>query len=343
MPPSCGRQQPMPIWPPPAVACYEHAALRGARLPARVAIASHGDSARMHNLRGITAFSLLAVNSVVMCSILFVIALLRLLPTQRWLASVRHAMHATVDVWVANNRGILRQLGCTRFQITSSSSTQRNRWYLVLSNHQCWADILVLQCGLLDALPVLKFFMKRVLIWVPFIGLACKALDFPFLYRHSRAALERNPELRHQDLEATRRACAHFRDTPTAVLNFTEGTRFSAAKRTEQASPYQYLLRPKAGGFAFVLGALGDQIDQVLDVTIVYAGGAPTFWQFLCGRCAHVDVHVEAMPVPAELLIGDYIADERYRAAIGSWLADCWSRKDAFIAAHTPAGSGIRN
>jgi 1-acyl-sn-glycerol-3-phosphate acyltransferase len=294
----------------------------------------------MHVLRGSAAFLLLAVNSALLCTCLYAIALLRLWPSPALLARVRRWMHATVDAWVAGNRHILRGLGVTRIAITGTGTTRRDRWYLLLCNHQCWADILVLQCGLLESVPVLKFFMKRVLVWVPFIGLACWALDFPFLYRHARAALERHPHLRAQDLEATRRACAHFRDTPTAILNFTEGTRFTPAKRAAQASPYRHLLKPKAGGFAFVLDALGDRIDEVLDVTIAYAGGAPTFWQFLCGRGPRVDVHVDVLRVPRELAGGDYAGDERYRAAVGRWLADRWQRKDMRLAAGADPAAG---
>ncbi len=77
-------------------------------------------------------------------------------------------------------------------------------WYLVVSNHQSWVDILVLQAVFNRRIPFLKFFLKQQLIWVPFLGLAWWALDFPFMRRHSAAYLEKHPEERGKDLEATR-------------------------------------------------------------------------------------------------------------------------------------------
>ena len=67
-------------------------------------------------------------------------------------------------------------------------------------------------------------------------------------------------------------------------MNFVEGTRFTAAKHAQQQSPYQHLLRPKAAGIAFVLGAMGGQLRSILNVTVVYPGGARELWDFLCGR-----------------------------------------------------------
>ena len=48
----------------------------------------------------------------------------------------------------------------------------RQEWYLMTSNHQSWADILVLQKVTNRRVPSLKFFLKQELIWVPLLGLA---------------------------------------------------------------------------------------------------------------------------------------------------------------------------
>ncbi|MCE6984794.1 acyltransferase, partial [Pseudomonas frederiksbergensis] len=80
---------------------------------------------------------------------------------------------------------------------------------------------------------------------------------------------------------------AKFRGKPTAIFNFAEGTRFTQAKHRQQQSPFKHLLKPKAGGVAFVLAALGEQLDALLDVTIVYPGDkAPGFWDLLSGNLA---------------------------------------------------------
>ncbi len=62
-------------------------------------------------------------------------------------------------------------------------SLHQRGWYLVSSNHQSWVDILVLQRIFHGRIPFLKFFLKQELIWVPVIGLAWWALDFPFMKR----------------------------------------------------------------------------------------------------------------------------------------------------------------
>jgi 1-acyl-sn-glycerol-3-phosphate acyltransferase len=163
------------------------------------------------------------------------------------------------------------------------------------------------------------------------MGLAWWALGFPFMRRHSDAYLREHPEKRFEDLETSRRACQKFALVPTSVMNFPEGTRFTAQKHAAQRSPYRHLLRPKAGALALSLAVLGEQFRSFLDVTIVYPGGAPTFWQFLCGRVPRIVVRVRRLEVPPELLGGDPIADARLRKAVHRWQAARWAEKDALI------------
>ena len=168
-------------------------------------------------------------------------------------------------------------------------------WYLVNCNHQSWADILVLQHLFTRRIPLLKFFLKQQLVWVPVMGLAWWALDFPFMRRHSEEVLNKHPKLRSKDRETTRRACEKFSLIPTSVMNFCEGTRFTQVKHQRQRSPYRHLLKPKAGGIALALNAMGDRFHAVLDVTIVYPDGAPDFWQFLSGRMKRARVRVQTL------------------------------------------------
>jgi 1-acyl-sn-glycerol-3-phosphate acyltransferase len=202
---------------------------------------------------------------------------------------------------------------------------------MVNCNHQSWVDILVLQRLLNRRIPMLKFFLKQQLIWVPVIGLAWWALDFPFMRRHSHAYLKRHPEKRFEDIETTRRACEKFALVPTSVMNFAEGTRFTKAKHKAQQSPYRHLLKPKAGALALALGALGDRFDSLLDVTIVYPEGAPTFWHFLRGDLRRVIVRARSVPIPAGFRQGDYTRDSAYRMAFQAWLQAIWQEKDAQI------------
>lgn len=154
------------------------------------------------------------------------------------------------ESWIWCNRMMVRILKID-FDIRGVDGLKHNDWYLLGSNHQSWNDVFMLQVALNRRIPFPRFFLKKNLIWVPLLGLAWWALEMPFMKRHSRKEIEANPTLRADDLEATRKACAKLHDYPATVINFLEGTRFTRAKHAQQLSPYQHLLKPKAGGLAF--------------------------------------------------------------------------------------------
>ena len=280
------------------------------------------------HLRGASTLTLYLLNTVFWCSLLFPVAFLKLiLPLAGWRRICNRVLHAIATAWVGCNNVNQRLVGRVRCRLAEFPDLQRRGWYLVLANHQSWVDILVLQRIFYRRIPFLTFFLKRELIWVPLLGLAWWALDFPFMKRYSKKLLARKPHLKGRDLETTRRACEKFRQLPVTVMNFVEGTRFTRAKQDRQGSPYRHLLRPKSGGAAFVLSAMGGQLDRVLDVTIAYPPGPKSFWAFLCGRIREVKVSVRALPVGDEL-IGDYFQDPVFRERFQDWLNDLWHEKD---------------
>jgi 1-acyl-sn-glycerol-3-phosphate acyltransferase len=282
-------------------------------------------------LRGSAAFLLLALNTLWWCALLFVFALVKLvLPFAAVRRRVDPVLNAIATAWIAGNSGWMRLTQRTQWDVQGAEGLRREGWYLVNCNHQTWVDIFVLQHVLNRRIPLLKFFLKQQLIYVPVIGLAWWALDFPFMKRHGKAALRRNPRLRDEDKETTRRACAKFALVPTSVMNFAEGTRFTPAKHRAQASPYVNLLKPKAGALAMALDAMGEKFQSLVDATIVYPEGVPTFWQFLCGRVPRVVVRVRELPIPAECR-GDYTADAAFRARFQQWLDGLWQAKDREI------------
>jgi 1-acyl-sn-glycerol-3-phosphate acyltransferase len=146
--------------------------------------------------------------------------------------------------------------------------------------------------------------------------------------RYSRQTLLRHPELQGKDREATRRACEKFRHMPVSVMNFAEGTRFTPAKHDAQHSPFRHLLRPKAGGVAFVLDAMGEALHAILDVTIVYPYGPCTIVDLIAGRVREVRVHVRERPIGRDL-IGSYDEDAAFRGRVKAWMNTLWSEKDA--------------
>lgn len=281
-------------------------------------------------LRLVLAGPLLVLNVTVHALPILALALLKLIPVQAWRARVSAWLVALGESWIAVNNRLMDQLTGTRVEVEYAGSALDQRgWYLVIANHQTWVDIPILQRVMLHRIPFLKFFLKQQLIWVPLLGLVWWALDFPFMRRYSRAELARRPELKGRDLEATRKACERFRQIPVSVMNFVEGTRFTAAKHAAGGAALKHLLPPRAGGVAYVMQAMGDAIDTLVDITIDYPDGAPTMIDLLCGRVRQVRVRVQASPIPAELRSGDYENDAGYRTRFQTWVNALWQAKDA--------------
>jgi 1-acyl-sn-glycerol-3-phosphate acyltransferase len=283
---------------------------------------------------GVIAFLLLAVNTLFWCALLLLVSVVKLvLPFAPVRQRIDPILNAIATAWIACNSGWMALTQRTRWDVQGVDGLKYRGWYLVNCNHQSWVDIFVLQHTLNRRIPLLKFFLKQELIYVPVIGLAWWALDFPFMKRHDRAALRKNPQLRQQDRESTRKSCAKFSLVPTSVMNFAEGTRFTPEKHKAQSSPYKHLLKPKAGALALAMAAMGEQFQSLVDATIVYPEGVPTFWQFLCGRTPRIVLRVRQVAIPPEFSAGDYEGDSEFRGAFHRWLADIWSEKDAQIAA----------
>ena len=290
-------------------------------------------------IRGAAMLLLVIANTLVHGLPLIAIAVVKLALPRRWRPMVSRVLTALAEDWIAVNTLLLRRMQQTRWEVRGLAGLERNGWYLVIANHRSWVDILALQAVLNRRVPLLKFFIKQQLRWVPVLGLAWWALDMPFMKRYSREELERRPELRGVDLATTRRACERFRDLPTSVINFVEGTRFTPEKAARTGSPYAHLLTPRAGGIAFVLGAMGPILHELLDVTIVYPDGSGGFWDLCCGRVPRIVIEVERRPLDAWLSAGDYAGDAAYRRRVQDWLAALWAAKDArLVTLLGPAG-----
>jgi 1-acyl-sn-glycerol-3-phosphate acyltransferase len=284
-------------------------------------------------VRGVLALTAIILNTVFWAIPIYIAILLKLLaPIPAWRARLRRAMIPLAEAWISCNNAILGVLRTTEWSIRGLEGLRRDGRYLINANHQSWADVLVLQRVFNRVVPFLKFFIKQELIWVPLLGLAWWGLEFPFMKRYSSEFLERHPELRGKDLETTAAMCERLGNQPISIMNFLEGTRFSEEKRELQNAPYRYLLRPKAGGIAFVLGAIGGTLDSMLDVTIVYDRNGNSLWDFVCGRVRQVTVVVRERPLPRELVCRDYYEDEDFRDRVQTWVRDLWAEKDSLIA-----------
>ncbi len=279
-------------------------------------------------LRGGLSLLLYGLNTLFWCFPLFIMAAAKaVVPVESWRRLCNRALNVIAEDWIWVNNLNQRLTGNIRWDIQGVEVLKRSEWYLVLANHQSWADILVLQRIFHRKIPFLKFFIKKELFWLPVLGQAWWAMDFPFLKRYTQNFLKKNPHLKGKDLEITRKACLKFKKIPISIMNFVEGTRFTKKKQQRQQSPYSNLLKTKAGGIAFVLGAMGDQIHRVLDVTIIYPEGTRGFWAFLCGNMKEIKVRVRSMPIGPELL-GNYTDDQLFRKKFQNWLNDLWAEKD---------------
>lgn len=235
--------------------------------------------------------------------------------------------------WVGTNQLIFRLLhGLPQAdaygELAIQGGLEPEKSYLLICNHQSWADILVLFNCFHGRVPFLRFFLKQDLIYVPIIGVVCWAMDFPFMTRKSGAA----------DIATTRRACEIYKLDPVTVVNFLEGTRFTAAKHAAKQSPFRHLLRPKAAGLSYTLNAMGEQFAGLIDVTVVYQPTRrPLVWSWLCGEQSRVSVSAEVKPLPAELFSGDYAQDDRFRGAFQSWVNGLWGAKDEALGRLRPS------
>ena len=203
--------------------------------------------------------------------------------------------------------------------------------YLMTCNHQSWVDTTVNQYFGLTRMPLTRFFTKWELIFIPFVGQAFKILGFPMMKRHTKEQIAKNPELKTRDMEEARKACEQLLSQPFTLLNYLEGTRFTPEKHAQQQSPFTNLLKPKAGGLALALSILGDKIDALVDMTIVYPDGAPGYGEFWLGEVPRIAVNMRKIEIPEWVLGGNYEDDAEYRERFQNWVDDLWTEKDQLI------------
>ncbi len=283
-------------------------------------------------LKAAAALLLLTVNTLVWGVPLILVSLFKLvIPLPAVRATIGRVLVWFAENWVGVNTFLFHLFNGKKIEVRGMNEVRPDQWYLVISNHQSWVDIPVLQAVFHRKIPFLKFFLKQQLIWVPVLGTVWWALDFPFMRRYSRAYLQKHPEKKGKDLEITRKACEKFRDFPISIINFVEGTRFTPHKHKTSQSPYRYLLKPKAGGVGFVLGSLGERIKAILLVAIDYQPQVPGFMEYLCGNVDKIIVHVRVVPVPDTLKNRNYITDESYRRTLQDWLNGLWRQQDRLL------------
>ena len=288
----------------------------------------------MNTIKGLTAILFMTLNTAAVWSVLWFWVIQRIWTSGEKLVDLKERMDKIIWWWTGGNRWLLKSLNLIEPEIDWKhiDDVSLDKWYLVISNHQSWTDIILLQSYLYGKIPPLKFFTKQQLIWVPGIGLAMYVLGFPYVKRVSKAQIKANPNLRNADRDNIAEACKGFKNHPTSILNFLEGTRRTSAKQLNQSSDYKNLLKPKIGGIEYVIKDMGDYLHKLIDVTIVYPDGTPTFWQFVKGECRSVKFVVSHHEIPKEVLVDN---DIERRSSLSGWIKTIWMQKDQQISEMT--------
>jgi 1-acyl-sn-glycerol-3-phosphate acyltransferase len=277
--------------------------------------------------------SLILVITTTLCFIpILFIGLIKLFPNKRWQTFCTRCVDAISMVWCDINNLYIDKVQKINWEVTGLDNLKRKDWYLVVANHQSWLDIVILHRLFNRKIPVLKFFIKDQLKWVPLLGFSWWAMGCPFMKRYSKEYLAKKPHKQGKDLISTRKAIDAFKRTPASIMNFIEGTRFTSAKKEQQKSPYNHLLKPKAGGISFIISSMGHQISSLLDVTIIYPDPAHSLWDFLCKRVKTVKINIRLLPIPQKFTSSNLLNDEQIQTDFKNWLNQQWAIKDNLIA-----------
>lgn len=251
-----------------------------------------------------------------------------LLPNGPIRAMWNKVMHALMFSFGRISVLLIRLFNRVDIECAVHGELAKDRWYLIIANHLSYLDIILLIEFATHRIPAPKFFLKKELIWLPFVGLGAWALDMPFMHRYTRAYLEKHPHKKGKDLETTKAYCEKFRTVPTTVINFVEGTRFTTDKHASKQSPYTHLLPPKAGGVSFTLAAMGELFTNVLDISLLYPENTNhPMMAMLSGRMTKIVIDVNVTPVP-ELQQQSTRTESEFRLYFQDWLNSLWKNKD---------------
>ena len=282
-------------------------------------------------LIGILSSLILVTNTLILAVLMIPLGVIKfLIPLKTLRASFTKIIIKIGELWISVNSSWVIYLHKPHIEITGKENLNGDSWFLSTSNHQSAADIFIVQYITNKKIPMLKFFIKYELIYVPVIGICWWALDMPFLKRYTKKQLENNPELHGKDVREMKRALKHYALYPVTVFSFAEGTRFTIKKNLHQKSPFKNLLKPKEGGLATAL-SLVNEIDSLIDFTIKFDTKKRSFWDYLCGRMNSVKVIIREIKIPAKFLNIDLLENKILRSEFKDWLHDIWNEKDTLI------------
>ena len=282
------------------------------------------------NLKGVIHFIFIIIELTVGFTTITIANLPRPFVSQKLKISLARMSNHISDWTILGFKVIMNFFHNNKMEVIYEDTFDRNDWCLGLANHQSWADILLILSASNYMMPNIRFFMKKELSWIPFIYLANKNLNMPFVNRHSKKQIIKNPNLRLQDYENTIKSCKRLKRAPSTIFSYAEGTRFTPEKHKDQNSSYKNLLEPKIGGLATALSALPES-KYLIDFTLVYKTDRRSAWAFLKGDMADVKILVKKYKIPESLKNKSYLDDNEYRIEFKNWIEDIWSQKDKSI------------
>lgn len=279
----------------------------------------------------ITIMTLILITSICFIPV-FLLGLLKLFPNQKWRVLCTKGVDQCVIIW---NKFILIYINRfypAQWHYTGDNQFDLTDWHLVIANHQSWLDIVILQKIFYKKIPVLKFFIKQELKWIPLLGFAWWVMGCPFMKRYSKEYLAKKPHLKGKDYQATQKALTLFKSYPSSIMSFIEGTRFTSHKKEHQSSPYTHLLKPKAGGMSHIIQGMGQQIKSILDVTIVYDEAKHSLWDYLCRRVHSIRIHIRTLPIPEMFMdTSTFLTEGNTQLIFREWLNEQWKSKDLLM------------
>ena len=277
----------------------------------------------------LTFFTILIILSFAVI-LLTIVNIPRIIPSKNLKVSLGSLSNVMGSATVACITSALRILHNLEWDFQMPKDVNTDTWYIAMSNHQSWADIFILLAAGHKKIPLLKFFMKKELQWIPIIYLVHKTVDMPFLNRHSRAQIQANPELKKVDFENAKKAAKRFSRNPSTAFSFAEGTRFNLQKHSAQQSPYSNLLKPKVGALAIALSGM-PQVNTLIDFTVVYETKKRSTWEFLCGQLNKAKVVAKTYTLPENLKNRSFEEEEDYRRDFQTFVDAIWSEKQQTI------------
>jgi len=217
-----------------------------------------------------------------------------------FIADLIYRIAVKIDTfWIQQVLGI-------KLVIKGKANTQQTP--VVICNHQSWFDIPLVQHVITGNGPIIKFLVKREIVWIPIIGWICLVLNFPRLRRGN------NNGKGESDFSIIQKASEGHGNESGALLIFPEGTRFTQTKKANQKAPYHHLLKPRTGGLKMIKQH-ADADTSLVDITIDYHQKDIHIWHCLRAEPSKITITLEHYSL-AEI-------DD-----IETWLNNRWLEKD---------------